>query len=74
MHSAVKGGLIGVSIAIALLLFEYVAIVNASKQRARRRALKASEFDQSERARLRNLGWFCVQLPLIGAGLGWLIW
>ena len=74
MDSALKGGLVGISIAVALLLFEYVAVVRASKERATRRGRKVSELDQSERARLRNLGWFCVQLPLICAGLGWLVW
>lgn len=67
------GGLVGLAIAVALFLFEYFAVVNASKQSAKRKASKRIELDPSERARLRNTGWFCVILPAIGAGLGWLL-
>lgn len=67
------GGLIGTAIAGLLFVFEYFAVTSASRQRAKRRHLKTVDLDQSEVARLRNLGWFCVQLPLICAAIGWLL-
>lgn len=73
MHSALMGGLVGMAIAIALFAFEYSALVNASKERAKKNASKRIELDPSERARLRSTGGFCVILPVIGAGLGWLL-
>jgi len=73
MNSALTGGLVGIAIAVALFWFEYFAVVNASKQSAKRKASKRIVLDPSERARLRNTGWFCVILPVIGAGLGWLL-
>lgn len=74
MYSAFMGGLIGLAIAAALLALEYVAVVRLSRERAKKQASKRIELDSSERARLRGLGWFCLLLPGIFAGLGWLIW
>ena len=73
MNGALIGGLVGVAIAIALFVFEYSAIVNASKERSKKKASKRIELDPSERARLRSTGGFCVILPVVGAGLGWLL-
>lgn len=67
------GGLIGTAVAGVLFVFEFIAITSASRRRAMRRHLKTAGLDQSERARLRNLGWFCVQLPIICAAMGWLL-
>ena len=73
MYSAFMGGLVGIAVAGVLFLFEYIAVVSASTEPAKRRASERNAFDQSERARLRNLGWFCVKMPLIFAALGWLL-
>jgi len=64
------GGLIGTAIADVLFVFEFLAAKSASRGRAMRRHVKSVDLDQSERARMRNLGWFCVQLPLICAVMG----
>ena len=53
--------------------FEYSSINRAAAERAARKHVKKVEIDGSERSRLRNLGWFCLILPAIGAGLGWLL-
>jgi hypothetical protein len=50
-----------------------MAVKGASRQRALRRHLNVTELDQSEIARLRNLSWFCFQLPFICAGIAWLL-
>jgi hypothetical protein len=68
-----KAALVGIGIASTLLLFEYLSVRSASRQRAQRRHLKVTELDQSEIARLRNLSWFCFQLPFICAGIAWLL-
>jgi hypothetical protein len=52
----ISGALLGLSLAVALFLFEFVACKSASRQRARRRHLKNAELDQSEIARLRTVG------------------
>lgn len=67
------GCLVGAAIAAVLFAFELVSVTSSSRGRVRRRHLKKAELDQSEIARLRNLGWFCIQLPAIGAAMGWLL-
>jgi hypothetical protein len=67
------GALAGLALGLLLYFFEYSSISRAQKERAQRRRVKSVDMDQSERARLRNLGWFCVLLPFAGAGAGWLL-
>lgn len=67
------GGLGGAALAIVLYYFEYSSITRAAQERAKRLHVKRVEIDGSERSRLRSLGWFCLALPAIGAGLGWLL-
>jgi len=67
------GGLVGLAIAMLLYFFEYSSISRAQKERAARRKVKSVDMDSNERARLRNLGWFCLILPFAGAGAGWLV-
>jgi hypothetical protein len=73
MHAMLIGGLAGAALAVVLYYFEYSSITSAAKERAKRRAVKKVDIDGSEKSRLRNLGWFCLALPAIGAGLGWLL-
>ena len=68
----VMGGLVGLALAMLLYFFEYSSISRAQKERAARRKVKSVDMDSNERARLRNLGWFCLSLPFAGAGAGWL--
>ena len=67
------GGLAGAALGVVLYYFEYSSITRAAAERAARKHVKKVEVDGSERARLRNLGWFCLLLPALGAGLGWLL-
>jgi hypothetical protein len=73
MQAMLMGGLAGAALAVVLYYFEYSSITRAANERAARKHVKKVEMDGSERARLRNLGWFCLVLPALGAGLGWLL-
>ena len=73
MNAALTGGLIGIAIAVVLFFFEYSAVNNAAKERTKKKASKIVVLESSERARLQNLGRFCVLLPFLCAGLGWLL-
>ena len=73
MHAMLMGGLAGAALAVVLYYFEYSSINRAAAERAKRQHVRKVEVDGSERARLRNLGRFCLVLPAIGAGLGWLL-
>jgi hypothetical protein len=67
------GALAGAGLAIVLYYFEYSSITRAIKERAERLHKKNVDMDGSEKSRLKNLLWFCLLLPVIGAGLGWLL-
>jgi hypothetical protein len=73
MHGMMMGGLVGAALGVLLYLFEYSAINRALAERAVRKHVKKVDMDGSERARLRNLLWFCLLLPFLGAGVGWLL-
>jgi len=73
MHAMLMGALAGAGLAVVLYYFEYSSISRALSDRAKRLHVKKVEMDGSERARLKNLLWFCFALPAIGAGLGWLL-
>jgi hypothetical protein len=73
MHPMLMGALAGAGLAILLYFFEYSSITRAISDRAKRLHVKKVEMDGSEQSRLKNLLWFCLLLPAIGAGLGWLL-
>ena len=73
MHAMLMGALAGAGLGLVLYYFEYSSITRAAAERAKRRHVRKVEVDGSEKARLRNLGWFCLLMPAIGAGLGWLL-
>jgi hypothetical protein len=73
MHPMLMGALAGAGLAVVLYYFEYSSITRATQERAKRLHVKKVEIDGSERARLKNLLWFCLLMPAIGAGLGWLL-
>jgi hypothetical protein len=73
MHAMMTGGLVGAALAVLLYFFEYSSINRAAAERAARKHVKKVEIDGSEKARLRNLGWFCLLLPFLCAGVGWLL-
>ena len=67
------GALVGGALAILLFFYEYSSINREAAERAKRKHVKKIEIDGSERARLRNLFWFCLVLPGLGAGIGWML-
>jgi hypothetical protein len=73
MHAMLMGALAGGALGVLLYYFEYSSINRAAAERAKRLHVKKVEVDGSEKARLRNLGWFCLLMPALGAGLGWLL-
>ena len=73
MHVMLTGGLVGAALGVLLYFFEYSSINRALVERAARKHVKKVDMDGSERARLRNLLWFCLLLPFLCAGVGWLL-
>ena len=67
------GALVGGALAILLYFYEYSSINREAAERAKRKHVKKVELDGSERVRLRNLLGFCLILPALGAGMGWLL-
>ena len=67
------GALVGGALGILLYFFEFSSINREAAERAKRKHVKKVEIDGSERARLRHLLWFCLILPVLGAGMGWLL-
>ena len=73
MHPAVNGALVGLAIAVALFVFDYLQL----KQRAAERAKKAHktivEFDQTDKGRIISLFRFIIFLPPGFALLFWML-
>ena len=67
------GAWVGVALAVLLYFYEYSSINREAAERAKRKHVKKVELDGSERARLRNLFWFCLILPALCAGMGWIL-
>ena len=73
MPIAVKGFLIGLGLAAALIIFEYMAIKSEIAERSKKQAKKV-DWDSNQRSRLRGMMSFGFILP-IGCALGaWLVW
>ena len=71
MHVALQGGLIGLAIAVALVVFEYYALKKQVEERARLHHRKP-EFEQMERARINAVLRFSFFIPPAGALFFWL--
>jgi len=73
MHIALKGLLIGIGLAAALIIFEYMAIKREIAERSKKMAKKV-DCDSNQRSRLRGMMSFGAILP-VGFALGaWLLW
>ena len=73
MHIALKGLLIGIGLALALIIFEYMAIKREIAERSKKMAKKV-DWDSNQHSRLRGMMSFGFILP-IGCALGaWLVW
>jgi hypothetical protein len=73
MPIALKGFLIGIGLAAALIIFEYMAINREIAERSKKMAKKVP-WDSNQRSRLRGMMSFGAVLPF-GCALGaWLVW
>ncbi len=63
MNSAVMGALVGIGIAVALLIFDYLMIRQGAAERAKRQHQTLVTLDNTERKRLISLFRFCLFLP-----------
>ena len=73
MHVAIEGALVGLAIAVFLLLAEYMLMVSAKNERARR-TKKTPQFEEVERRRIAAMARFAFFVPPAFAGFYWLIW
>lgn len=73
MQVALEGALVGLGVAAFLLLAEYMLMVRAKNERARR-TKKPPRFEDAERRRIAAMARFCVFVPLGFAAFYWLIW
>jgi hypothetical protein len=74
MNVAFEGALVGLAIAAALLLGDYVMLRKLAAERAKKHHKTLVEFDPTERARLRSVATFCIILPIALGAAFWLIW
>jgi hypothetical protein len=73
MPIAIKGALVGLGIAAFLLLVEYLMMVSAKNERARR-TKKPPRFEDAERRRIASMARFSFVIPPAFAFFAWLIW
>jgi hypothetical protein len=73
MHIALQGLLIGAGLAIALIVFEYLAINREVAERSKRVAKKV-DWDSNQISRMRGMINFGIILPIGGAIGAWWIW
>lgn len=73
MHIAVEGALVGLAVAAFLLIAEYMLMVKAKNERARR-TKKPPRFEDAERRRIATMARFCFFVPIGFAAFYWLIW
>jgi len=74
MPPAVTGALVGLALAVAMLLFDYLSIKAGAAERAKRQFKKTVELDPTERKRLASMIRFCFFVPPAFAFFAWLIW
>ena len=72
MQSALYGLYVGIAIALGLLVFEYMAISRAVKERSKKYHTKA-EFDVTDKRRMSSMMRFAFILPFGFAIIFWLI-
>jgi hypothetical protein len=70
---AVEGALVGLGVALFLLVAEYMLMVSAKNERARR-TKRPPKFEDAERRRIATMARFCLFMPPAFAAFYWLIW
>jgi len=73
MHIALQGLLAGAALAIALVVFEYLAITREVAERSKRVAKKV-DWDSNQKSRMRGMINFGVALTFAGAIGAWWVW
>jgi hypothetical protein len=73
MHPALKGALVGLGIAAALFLFDYLQLRGRAAERAKKNHKTVVEFDQTDKGRIIALARFLVFVPPGFALLFWMM-
>jgi hypothetical protein len=73
MHPALKGALVGLGIAVALFLFDYLQLRQRAAERAKKAHKAVVEFDQTDKGRIIALFRFVIFLPPGFALLFWMM-
>jgi hypothetical protein len=71
MHPALLGALVGLGLAIAIYVFDYMSVSRNAKDRAAR-IKKRPQLDPNERKALASLARFLVLVPPVTALLFWI--
>lgn len=73
MNVAIQGALAGAGLALALVIFEYMAITREVAEKAKKTA-KKQEWNSNQISRMRGMINFGLVLPVGGAIFAWLLW
>jgi hypothetical protein len=73
MHPALKGALVGLGIAVALFLLDYLQLHRRAAERAKKMHKTVVEFDQTDKGRIIALFRFVIFLPPGFALLFWMM-
>jgi hypothetical protein len=73
MNPLLKGALVGLGIAIALFVFDYLQLRARAAERAKKNHKTIVEFDQTDKGRIISLARFLVFLPVGFAVLFWML-
>ena len=73
MHPAIRGALVGLGIAVALFVFDYLQLRQRAVERAKKAHKTVVEFDQTDKGRIIALFRFVIFLPPGFALLFWMI-
>jgi len=73
MHPAINGALVGLAIAVALFVFDYMQLRARAAERAKKAHKTIVEFDQTDKGRIISLFRFIIFLPPGFAILFWML-
>ena len=73
MHPAITGALVGLGIAVALFVFDYLQLRRRAAERAKKAHKTVVEFDQADKGRMISLFRFLIFLPPGFALLFWML-
>jgi hypothetical protein len=73
MNPLLKGALVGLGIAVALFVFDYLQLRARAAERAKKNHKTIVEFDQTDKGRIISLARFLVFVPAGFAVLFWML-